>query len=126
MAGTKTILIVDDDRDLAESIRAALQRQGYQTVVGHTGFEALQLIGDRRPDLVILDLAMPRMGGYPVLEHYRDNPDAPPFIALNSSDGSRHKAYAELLGAIDYLRKPFVLERLLESVQKVLPNAAAN
>jgi DNA-binding NtrC family response regulator len=58
------------------------------------------------------------MGGYPVLEHFKDRADAPPFIMITANEGSRHKAYAELLGVVDYIRKPFPMERLLEAVDK--------
>ncbi len=124
MADGKTILIIDDDRDLAESLRSTLHRQGYHTFVGQNGFEAKQLIAEHKPDLVVLDMAMPRLGGYPVLDHYHNQPDAPLFIAINSSEGSRHRAYAELLGAVDYIRKPFAIERLLDAVQKALTSRA--
>jgi DNA-binding response OmpR family regulator len=65
-------------------------------------------------------MMMPRMGGYPVLEHFRDKKDAPPIIMITANEGSRHKAYAEHLGVVDYIRKPFAMERLLETVHKVL------
>jgi DNA-binding response OmpR family regulator len=61
------------------------------------------------------------MGGYPVLEHFRDKTDVPPIIMITANEGSRHKAYAEQLGVVDYIRKPFAMERLLEAVQKALP-----
>ena len=76
------------------------------------------MIYQQRPDLVILDMMMPRMGGYPVLEHFRDKTDAPPIIMITANEGSRHKAYAEYLGVIDYIRKPFAMERLLEAVEQ--------
>src|SRR5262249_47824370 len=72
------------------------------------------------PDLVILDMMMPRMGGFPVLEHFRDKTDAPPIIMITANEGSRHKAYAEFLGVVDYIRKPFAMEELLESVARAL------
>ena len=65
-------------------------------------------------------MMMPRMGGYPVLEHFKDKPDAPPIIMMTANEGSRHKAYAEYLGVIAYIRKPFAMERLLETVHKAL------
>jgi DNA-binding response OmpR family regulator len=65
-------------------------------------------------------MMMPRMGGYPVLEHFRDKSDAPPIIMITANEGSRHKAYAEYLGVVDYIRKPFAMERLLEAVQRGL------
>ena len=76
------------------------------------------MIYNQRPDLVILDMMMPRMGGYPVLEHFRGKTDAPPIIMITANEGSRHKAYAEYLGVVDYIRKPFAMERLLEAVNK--------
>ena len=120
MADQKTILIVDDDRELVEGLRAVLERQGYRVLQAHDGHQAKQAVYNQRPDLVILDMMMPRMGGYPVLEHFRGKPDAPPIIMITANEGSRHKAYAEYLGVIDYIRKPFAMERLLETVNRAL------
>jgi DNA-binding response OmpR family regulator len=120
MAEQQTILVVDDDRELVDGLRAVLERQGYRVLQAHDGHQGKQAVYDRRPDLVILDMMMPRMGGYPVLEHFRGKPDAPPIIMITANEGSRHKAYAEYLGVIDYIRKPFAMERLLEAVNKCL------
>src|SRR3981189_328918 len=120
MAETKTILIVDDDTELSDGLRIMLERQGYRVLQARNGQEGKSVIYAQRPDLVILDMMMPRMGGYPVLEHFRDKPDAPPIIMITANEGSRHKAYAEYLGVVDYLRKPFAMERLLEAVQRGL------
>ena len=65
-------------------------------------------------------MMMPRMGGYPVLEHFKDKPDAPPIIMITANEGSRHKLYAEYLGVVNYLRKPFATEKLVEAVHKAL------
>ncbi len=119
MADKKTILIVDDDADLVEGLRIVLERQGFQVVRAANGHEGKQAIINQKPDLVILDMMMPRMGGYPVLEHFKDDPNTPPIIMITANEGSRHKAYAEALGVVDYIRKPFAAERLLEAVQKV-------
>src|SRR5262249_26664243 len=94
---------------------------GFATTTASNGHEAKQAVYNQRPDLVILDMMMPRMGGYPVLEYFKDKPDAPPIIMITANEGSRHKVYAEYLGVIDYIRKPFATERLLEAVYKVLP-----
>src|SRR5262245_30604391 len=120
MAEQKLILIVDDDRELVEGVRAVLERQGYKVIQAHDGHQGKQAIYNQKPDLVILDMMMPRMGGYPVLEHFRDKTDAPPIIMITANEGSRHKAYAEYLGVKDYIRKPFAMERLLESVERGL------
>ncbi len=120
MAEQKLILIVDDDYDLSDGIRAVLETQGHKVIQARDGQQGQQLIYQQRPDLVILDMMMPRKGGYPVLEHFRDKKDAPPIIMITANEGSRHKAYAEYLGVIDYIRKPFAMERLLEAVERGL------
>ena len=120
MADQKLVLIVDDDRELVDGLRMMLERQGYKVIQAHDGHQGKQQIYNQRPDLVILDMMMPRMGGYPVLEHFRDKKDAPPIIMITANEGSRHKAYAEYLGVVDYIRKPFALERLMEVVNRTL------
>lgn len=120
MADQKLILIVDDDRELVDGLRTVLERQGFRVITAHDGHQCKTAVYNHRPDLVILDMMMPRMGGYPVLEHFKGKPDAPPIIMVTANEGSRHKAYAEYLGVIDYIRKPFAAERLLEAVQKAM------
>src|SRR6478735_8603388 len=120
MPDQKIILIVDDDHELVDGLRMVLERQGYRVIRASDGHQGKQAIYNQRPDLVILDMMMPRMGGYPVLEHFRDKPDAPPIIMITANEGSRHKAYAEYLGVVDYIRKPFARERLLDAVQRGL------
>ena len=123
MSDPKTILIIDDDRELVDGLRAVLERQGFRVLQAHDGHQGKNTIYTSRPDLVILDMMMPRMGGYPVLEHFKDKPDAPPMIMITANEGSRHKAYAEYLGVVDYIRKPFPLDRLIDAVSKVFPPA---
>ena len=125
MADQKLILIVDDDVELSDGLRAVLERQGFFVIHAHDGHQGKQAIYDRQPDLVILDMMMPRMGGYPVLEHFKGKPDAPPIIMITANEGSRHKAYAEYLGVVDYIRKPFAMERLLEAVERGLSQPPA-
>ncbi|HMC65729.1 MAG TPA: response regulator [Gemmataceae bacterium] len=120
MAEGKIILVVDDDMELSDGLRVVLEKQGHKVLQARDGQQGKQVIYQHRPDLVILDMMMPRMGGYPVLEHFRGKSDAPPIIMITANEGSRHKAYAEWLGVVDYIRKPFAMERLLESVEKGL------
>ncbi len=120
MADNKTILIVDDDMELSDGLRVVLERLGHRVIQARDGQQGKQQIYQQRPDLVILDMMMPRMGGYPVLEHFRGKADAPPIIMITANEGSRHKAYAEYLGVVDYIRKPFAMERLLEAVERGL------
>jgi DNA-binding response OmpR family regulator len=120
MAENKTILVVDDDPELTDGLRMVLEKRGYRVITARDGQQGKQQVYNQRPDLMILDMMMPRMGGYPVLEHFKGKPDAPPIIMITANEGSRHKAYAEYLGVIDYIRKPFAMERLLESVERGL------
>lgn len=120
MTNRKTVLIVDDDHELVEGLRSVLERQGFQVMQAHDGHQGKQMIYNHHPDLVILDMMMSRMGGFPVLEHFRGRADAPPIIMITANEGSRHKAYAEYLGVIDYIRKPFAMDRLLEAVNRAL------
>ena len=120
MSDPKTILIIDDDRELVDGLRAVLERQGFRVLQAHDGHQGKNTIYNAKPDLVILDMMMPRMGGYPVLEHFKDKPDAPPIIMITANEGSRHKLYAEYLGVVNYLRKPFATEKLVEAVHRAL------
>ncbi len=124
MSEPKTILVVDDDVELSDGLRIMLERQGYRVIQARDGQQGQRLVYQQRPDLVILDMMMPRMGGYPVLEHFRGKQDAPPIIMITANEGSRHKAYAEYLGVVDYIRKPFAMERLLEAVERGLQGKA--
>ncbi len=125
MSEPKTILVVDDDVELSDGLRMVLEKQGHRVIQARDGQQGQRLVYQQRPDLVILDMMMPRMGGYPVLEHFRGKPDAPPIIMITANEGSRHKAYAEYLGVVDYIRKPFAMERLLEAVERGLKGEAA-
>lgn len=120
MATGKTILIVDDDLELSDGLRVVLEKLGHRVLQARDGQQGKQMVYQHRPDLMILDMMMPRMGGYPVLEHFRGKADAPPVIMITANEGSRHKAYAEYLGVVDYIRKPFAMERLLEAVNKAI------
>src|SRR5919108_5358630 len=125
MADRKKILVVDDDQELSDGLRTVLQNQGYRVIQARDGQQGKQMVYQHKPDLVILDMMMPRMGGYPVLEHFRGKADVPPIIMITANEGSRHKAYAEYLGVLDYIRKPFAMERLMESVERGLAEAQA-
>ncbi|HEX6986822.1 MAG TPA: response regulator transcription factor [Planctomycetaceae bacterium] len=123
MAAAKKILLIEDDREIQSTISGVLQAAGYDVRVAPNGIEGQKRVEEDRPDLIITDMMMPRMGGFPVLEFLKSLPDAPPVIMITANEGGRHKAYAEMLGVSDYLRKPFAMDVLLESVAKALRNA---
>ena len=117
----KRILLVDDDREIIESVRIALEGAGYEILVARDGNQGLALAEHENPDLVILDMMMPKRSGFLVLEKLRRTRPVPMrIIMVTANEGSRHKAYAETLGVDDYIRKPFPMDRLLDSVSRLL------
>jgi DNA-binding response OmpR family regulator len=117
----KRILLVDDDAEIVESLRLALEANGYTVLVARDGNQGLALSERENPDLVILDMMMPKRSGFLVLEKMRRTRDVPlRVIMITANEGSRHKAYAEMLGVDDYIRKPFPMDRLIESVQRLI------
>jgi DNA-binding response OmpR family regulator len=117
----KRVLLVDDDYEIVEAMRIALEAKGYQTLVARDGNQGLAMAEREDPDLVILDMMMPKRSGFLVLERLRRTRRVPVrVIMITANEGSRHKAYAEMLGVDDYIRKPFPMDRLLESVHRLL------
>ncbi len=117
----KRILLVDDDQEIVESMRLALESKGFQVLVARDGNQGLVLCEREDPDLVILDMMMPKRSGFLVLEKLRRTRPVPlRVIMITANEGSRHKAYAEMLGVDDYIRKPFAMDRLMESVERLL------
>lgn len=120
-AKTKKILLVDDDVEVVEAMQYTLQAKGYKIVVARDGNQGLAMAEREDPDLVILDMMMPKRSGFLVLEKLRRTRPVPVrIIMITANEGSRHKAYAEMLGVDDYLRKPFAMDRLLASVERLL------
>ena len=123
--GAKRVLIVDDDGEIVESVRFALELRGYQVLVARDGNQGLAMAEREDPDLVILDMMMPKRSGFLVLEKLRRTRPVPlRVIMITANEGSRHKAYAEMLGVDDYIRKPFAMDRLMESVTRLLEPSA--
>ena len=117
----RRILLIDDDVEIIESMRAALQAKGYEILVARDGNQGLAMAEREEPALVILDMMMPKRSGFLVLERLRRTQKDPTrVIMITANEGSRHKAYAEMLGVDEYLRKPFAMDRLIESVERLL------
>ena len=122
----RRVLLVDDDAEIIESMRTVLQSKGYDVLIARDGKQGLALAEKENPDLVILDMMMPKRSGFLVLETLRRSRSVPMrIIMITANEGSRHKAYAEMLGVDDYIRKPFAMDRLLDSVQRLLATTAS-
>ncbi len=117
----KRILIVDDDAEIIDSLRLTLETKGFEVLIARDGNQGLALAEREDPDLVILDMMMPKRSGFLVLEKLRRTRPVPVrIIMITANEGSRHKAYAEMLGVDDYIRKPFAMDRLVDSVTRLL------
>jgi DNA-binding response OmpR family regulator len=117
----KRVLLVDDDTEIVESMRTVLESRGYEILVARDGNQGLLMAEKDEPDLVVLDMMMPKRSGFLVLEKLRRSRQVPmKVIMITANEGSRHKAYAEMLGVDDYIRKPFAMDRLLASIDKLL------
>ncbi|NBS33033.1 MAG: response regulator [Planctomycetia bacterium] len=120
-ASEKRILLVDDDAEIIESMRTVLEAKGYTVMIARDGNQGVALAEKELPDLVVLDMMMPKRSGFLVLERLRRSQQTPlRIIMVTANEGSRHRAYAEMLGVDDYIRKPFAMDRLLESVSRLL------
>ena len=107
------VLIVDDDRDVLESMDAAFQAEGAATQLATDGNEAVRICTEEPPDLVILDMMLPRRSGFLALEKIKGREDSPLVIMVTANEGKRHQEYARSLGVDDYLLKPVPLHRLI-------------
>lgn len=117
----KRVLIVDDDAEITTAITYALEAKGFIVLVARDGNQGLAMAEREQPDLVILDMMMPKRSGFLVLEKLRRTEQNPTrVIMITANEGSRHKAYAEMLGVDDYIRKPFAMDRLIDSVQRLV------
>ena len=118
----KHILVVDDDFEVTETLRHALTREGFEVSVADDGNQGIAHAETKRPDLLILDMMMPKRSGFLVLEYLRqsENNSTTPVIMITGNQGNRHRQYAELLGVNDYIQKPFAIDRILDSVKKLL------
>jgi DNA-binding response OmpR family regulator len=120
-AAKKRILLVDDDYEIVDSMKLVLEAKGYEVLVARDGNQGLAMAERENPDLVVLDMMMPKRSGFLVLERLRRTRPVPMrVIMITANEGSRHKAYAEMLGVDDYIRKPFAMDRLMDSVQRLL------
>ena len=124
-APQKTILLVDDDNEIIETMRTVFDGRGYRVLVARDGNAGLTIAERENPDLIILDMMMPKKSGFLVLEKLKTRPGGLiPTIMITGNEGSRHRAYAEMLGVRDYIRKPFAIEKLVKSAEKILGSAS--
>lgn len=118
----QTILVVDDAENLRVLVKSYLAQEGYKVVTAGNGREALFVTRENKPDLIILDLMMPEMGGYEFMRHYSREGNAP-IIVLTAKIEESDKVLGLELGADDYVTKPFSMRELAARVRAVLRRA---
>jgi two-component system alkaline phosphatase synthesis response regulator PhoP len=119
---TKTILVVDDEKRLRDMLQAYLNQEGFRVVTAADGQQALFVARHEKPDLIILDLMMPEMGGYDFLRAHSRERDTP-VIILTAKLEENDKVLGLELGADDYVTKPFSMRELTARVRAVLRRA---
>jgi DNA-binding response OmpR family regulator len=119
MGENTLVLVVEDEPRVSRYLRSSLQMSGYDVLVAADGVKALELVQENRPDLILLDLRLPRMNGLEVLENVRQQFDMP-VIVLTANDTEEDKVRALMLGADDYLTKPFGTRELQARIVAVM------
>ncbi len=117
----KTIAIIDDDVHIGNVLEEILRREGYATLRAYSGTEALYLLSQTRPDLILLDLMMPGLSGEEVLQHIQGIP----VIVLSAKADVQDKVALLLGGAVDYVTKPFDVDELLARIAVQLRNVSS-
>src|SRR5436305_13622020 len=125
MAGDPRVLVVDDDPQLREALTRALELDGYQVTTARNGAKALESTGASRPDVMVLDVMMPYVGGLDVCRTLRERRDRLPILVLTARDEVGDRVVGLDAGADDYLTKPFALEELRARLRALLRRTAS-
>jgi len=121
-ADGKTILVVDDEPNIVRTISDRLKMNGYRVITATDGQEAIERALQEKPDLILLDVLMPRLDGHAALERLRQMEEtrSTPVIMLTALDQTQHIARASSMGVADYVVKPFDIVSLLQKVKSAL------
>ena len=123
---TTKILVVDDEQALADLVSAVLRYEGFEVATASTGNEAVNLARSMRPDLILLDIQLPDLGGFEVQARLAAERSRVPIIFLTARDATPDKVRGLTLGADDYITKPFNVDELIARVRAVLRRAGAS
>jgi len=119
LAGLK-VMVIDDSKTIRRTAETLLKKEGCEVVTATDGFEALAKISDQQPNIIFVDIMMPRLDGYQTCALIKNNQmfKATPVIMLSSKDGLFDKARGRIVGSEQYLTKPFTREELLGAIRR--------
>ena len=112
-------MVIDDSQTIRRTAETLLTKEGFTVVTAQDGFEALSKIADHHPDLIFIDIMMPRLDGYQACALIKSNPRyaSTPVIMLSSKDGLFDRARGRIVGSDEYLTKPFTRDELISAVR---------
>ena len=126
----KTVLIVEDEKNIVDILRFNLQREGYRTVEAYDGADGLEKARSENPDIILLDVMLPKMIGFDVCRTLRDEGNNVPVIILTAREEEADKVLGLEIGADDYITKPFSMRELIArvgaNIRRTAMNAAAS
>ncbi len=118
------VMVIDDSKTIRRTAETLLKREGYNVVTASDGYEALAKIADHQPQIIFVDIMMPRLDGYQTCALIKNHQSfkSTPVIMLSSKDGLFDKARGRIVGSEQYLTKPFTREELLSAIRTHVPN----
>ncbi len=121
------IMVIDDSQTIRRTAESLLVKEGYEVITAADGFEALAKVADGNPDLIFIDIMMPRLDGYQACALIKSNAHyaATPVIMLSSKDGLFDRARGRIVGSDQYLTKPFTRDELIGAVRAHLDKKAS-
>ena len=119
LAGVK-VMVIDDSKTIRRTAESLLKKVGCEVITATDGFEALALVADHHPDVIFVDIMMPRLDGYQTcaLIKHNDVYKNIPVIMLSSKDGLFDRARGRIVGSEEYLTKPFTKDELLDAIKR--------
>ena len=120
------VMVIDDSKTIRRTAETLLKKVGCEVITATDGFEALAKIADHRPDIIFVDIMMPRLDGYQTTALIKNNKvfKTTPVIMLSSKDGLFDRARGRIVGSEQYLTKPFTKEELLGAIKKHVAKAS--
>ena len=117
------VMVIDDSKTIRHTAETLLRREGADVITATDGFEALAKIADQQPQIIFVDIMMPRLDGYQTCALIKNNQmfKGTPVIMLSSKDGLFDKARGRIVGSEQYLTKPFTRDELLSAIRKYVP-----